>query len=192
MGKLVYNRDDAVKYAEQYAETFNKKYPYYLGFDCTNFISQVIRAGGILPFGNIWSLYSSWFCNTNNHEELTDVAITWRAGRYFRLHWGNENGVGINRAKKYIEVSAKEFVDDFNKYYDMLQIGDVIQYAKGNTINKYPFHMQVIHKKGYNPSVERNDLFMAQHSINIKNSSLYELLCKYSKENIYVYIYIID
>lgn len=188
MGKnAIYNRVAAARYAEKYAETYNKEYPNYLKFDCTNFVSQVLEAGGIPYVGSMWELHTSWFCNTINHEELTKVAISWRAGRYFRRHWGNENGLGNNRSKEYIETTTKEFKMNFEKYFNMLNIGDVIQYGAINN-NGYPFHTQVIHKKRYNRNNSRKDLFMAQHSYNKKNISLYDLLDTFKTAFIYIYI----
>ncbi|OBJ31761.1 amidase domain-containing protein [Mycolicibacter heraklionensis] len=48
------NRQDAVDYAEQWAEGFNPDYESLGGgdLDCTNFVSQVMRAGGFGDVGN--------------------------------------------------------------------------------------------------------------------------------------------
>jgi hypothetical protein len=44
--QMIYNRDAAVRYALQYALNPNPAYIFYRGDDCTNFISQCLRAGG--------------------------------------------------------------------------------------------------------------------------------------------------
>lgn len=149
----------------------------------------MLRAGGIPQMGNRWDLYSSWFCNTNSLV-LNKVSITWRAGRYFRMHWGNEKRIGLNRAQNYMEIPLKEFRDNFDRYYNLLNIGDVIQYGKYNN-NYFPYHTQVIHKKEYNPRISKMDLFIAQHSPNSKNVSLRDYLDKFDKDDILIYIYII-
>lgn len=59
---LKYNVTNALKYAEKYALIPNEKYRNFndSGGDCTNFVSQILHAGGI-PLTNTWKPYSgSW------------------------------------------------------------------------------------------------------------------------------------
>jgi hypothetical protein len=190
--KINYNRAKAKVYAEQFAEKPNiLQYPYYKGNDCTNFVSQVLKAGGIKEVGDMWDSYGSWFCRTidSSNKGLKNVSITWRAARYFRKHWGNDNGIGINRSIIFEEIKVIESLTDFSYIYNRLEVGDVIQYidfSKGN----YPYHSQVIHRKGYNKSIARKDIFIAQHTSNKKNVSLYEYLSKLdNKDKSYICIY---
>lgn len=136
-----------------------------------------------------WDQYNSWFCNTTDPRELTKVAITWRAARYFRRHWGNENGIGRNRASVYKKISASEAISTYEELYNMLEIGDVVQYGDPND-HDHPYHTQIIHDKRYNEAIGRNDLFMAQHTRNVKNVSFYRYLDAFEdKERQPVYIY---
>lgn len=185
-----YNRALAKNYAEKYAENPNTaRYPFFTGADCANFISQVLKEGG-MPFTGIsWESFSSWFCYTANVSELTKISLTWRVARYFRRHWGNENGIGRNRAFSYTEMTVREAIEDFNKLYSYLLEGDVIQYGDPKN-NGLPYHTQVIHNRVFNPDIKRNDLFMAQHTRNRKDVSLYKYLKAFKDpDDRYVYIY---
>src|SRR3712207_4621527 len=127
---------------------------------CANFVSQVLRAGGMPEEGSDWDRVESWFCRTNSTENLSNISITWRAARYFRRYFGNEDGFGENKAAMYIETTAKKVLYNFKEIYAFLDIGDVIQY--GSTYSKIPYHTQVIVDKKFNPVIGRYDLFMAQ------------------------------
>ncbi len=189
-GNKNYNREKAKAYAEKYALSANPLYPFYsLGGDCANFISQVLKAGGLDEIGEKWNDFNAWFCHTSSEKDLKNTAITWRAARYFRRHWGNENGIGRNRAAFYTEMKVIDAIKDFDNLYNMLFIGDIVQY--GDPLqNNYPYHTQVIHEKGFNLLIERNDLFMAQHSKNRKNVSFYKYLTLLDHpDKRYVYIY---
>lgn len=185
----IYNREAAKDYAEMYAESHNNKYPLFKGDDCTNFISQVLAAGGMKQIGQNYDSYQSWFCYTNDAKQLKKISLSWRSARYFRKYWGNENGVGQNASKVFKKMTVSEALKDFNALYEFLEIGDVVQYGDPEN-NNYPYHSQVIHAKEYNVVLGRNDLFMAQHSVNRKNVSLYDylkLLKNKDIRNIYLY-----
>lgn len=188
-----YNRYLALNYIEKYAENPNKsRYPYYEKDDCANFISQILYAGGMTELGNKWDSYSSWFCHTNKEADLKKVSITWRAARYFRKHWGNENGAGLNRAKKFYEMTVSQAMQSYPDLYNLLQTGDVIQYGKPQNQN-LPYHTQVIYKKGYNQALGKNDIFIAQHTKNLIGASLYEYLARQNDKDFKkIYIYIIQ
>lgn len=184
-----YNRNLAKNYAEKYALNPNSQYPYFKDNDCANFVSQVLRAGGIEEVGSRWDDVSSWFCRTNDIKNLTKISITWRAARYFRRYWGNENGLGMNKAAVYTSMTAKQALDSFDMLVSMLDIGDVIQYGNPNN-GGYPYHTQVIHDKGLNIQIGKLDLFLAQHTVNRLYISFYEYLMRFTDKNIRpVYIY---
>lgn len=44
---FAWNKADAVAYAEKYALSPNPAWPYFSGVDCTNFVSQALKYGGI-------------------------------------------------------------------------------------------------------------------------------------------------
>ncbi|WP_017415109.1 amidase domain-containing protein [Clostridium tunisiense] len=186
----VYNRSAAKAYAEAYAESPNiKEYPLFKEDDCTNFISQVLKAGGMIMKGRDYTNFNHWFCYTKDVKNLSKISLTWRSARYFRKYWGNENGVGRNAAREYRELIVLDALTNFQDLYDYLEIGDVIQYGDPKK-NNYPYHSQVIHAKEYNVALNRYDLFIAQHTANRKNVSLYEYLkLLQNKANRYIYIY---
>lgn len=186
----VYNRNAAKAYAETYALSPNtSQYPLFKDDDCANFISQVLRAGGMEMVGNDYTKFENWFCYTTDAKNLKQISLTWRSARYFRRYWGNENGIGRNAAREYREMKLLDVMESFQDLYDYLEIGDVIQYGDPKK-NNLPYHTQVIHAKGYNTVLNINDLFMAQHTANRKNVSLYEyfsLLKDKEKRRIYIY-----
>lgn len=188
-----YDRELAKRYAEKYALSPNiREYPYFERDDCTNFVSQVLKAGGMDEVGANWDRFESWFCNTKNIKDLNNISLTWRAARYFRRHWGNENGLGRNRATVYTSITVKQALGDFDRLFSLLDIGDVIQYGNPNKGN-YPYHSQVIHDKGYNLITKRYDLFLAQHTANRLYVSFYEYLSQFQDKEIRpVYIYRIE
>ncbi|MDV3429585.1 MAG: amidase domain-containing protein [Bacillota bacterium] len=177
---------------EKYTLNPNKAlYPYYEKDDCANFVSQVLHAGGLKELGTKWDSFSSWFCHTNIETDLKKVSITWRAARFFRKHWGNENGAGFNRADKYYEMTISEALQNYSGLFNILNTGDVIQYGKPQNRN-LPYHTQVIYKKSYNQSLGKNDVLIAQHTKNLIGASLYEYLAKQpDKEIKKIYIYIL-
>ncbi|GAA0178142.1 hypothetical protein SH2C18_12450 [Clostridium sediminicola] len=187
---MQYNREKAVRYAIQYAKKPNTiKYPYYKGKDCANFVSQCLYESGINETGDRWDDLESWFCKSNNSKELKRVSLTWRAARYFRRYWGNENGLGNNRAYQYIELMHNEVLENINQIYSWINIGDVIQYGKRK--DEYnPSHTQIVINKKYNRHNNRMDIFMAQHSENRIYISLYDYINQFNdKELRRVYLY---
>ena len=87
----------------------------------------------------------------------------------------------------YKELTVEEAISKYDELYTYLMIGDVIQYADSN---KKIYHSQVVHAKEFNVALNRNDLFMAQHTINRKHVSLYEYLkLLKDKKGRYIYIY---
>lgn len=181
-----YDRQAAAFYAEKYAEFPNlNEYPYYNGDDCTNFVSQALSAGGMYAEKGKWDSYECWFCNTKESRELKKVSITWRAARYFRKYWGSENGSGRKRAYKYGKIPPKDAILNFNELYEILNIGDVVQYSD-QAHNNYPYHTQIICRKA------GSDFLMAQHTANAKNVSLYEYLNMIQDQpESFIHIYII-
>lgn len=68
-----YNRFNAVKYAETWWDGHNKEYPLYAN-DCTNFISQCLRAGGIRMVGMPKPGTGWWYRNHSNSSYSWRVA----------------------------------------------------------------------------------------------------------------------
>ena len=110
-----YNREDAVSYANKYADGRNSKYYDYsnLGGNCANYGSQAIQAGGI-PNDYIgayqWKYYSSAL-NTSNTE--AGRSNSWTSTNYFYDYAKNNTGYGMCA------------VTDINIFY--AEGGDIIQ-----------------------------------------------------------------
>lgn len=68
-----YNRNAAVNYARRWALNPNPRYPYYTqNGDCTNFVSQALRAGGLRDIHHgrrDWAQY--WFFNNKNDLSMS-------------------------------------------------------------------------------------------------------------------------
>jgi hypothetical protein len=122
-----YNRQNAVRYAVQYALTPNPLYRFFAshgegGGDCTNFISQCLRAGGApMAFGTErpW-----WYNKKNTYSNKDDLwSNSWSVAN--SLYWCLKV-----RGKSNIQGLQGIEVEDI----DLLELGDIIQYEnlKGN------------------------------------------------------------
>lgn len=60
-----YNRWKAMQYAEKYALKPNKSYKYWKNADCTNFVSQALRAGS-MPYFKEWKPYTNAWINAGS------------------------------------------------------------------------------------------------------------------------------
>jgi hypothetical protein len=118
-----YNNDKAVKYALTYALAPNPEYRYLKGRDdgggdCTNFISQCLKAGGA-PFA-----YDSspWWYNIRTINPQDDRwSMSWTVAH--SLYWTLKR-----RGKSKLRgLSANEVQE-----IDLLELGDLIQYEDKN------------------------------------------------------------
>lgn len=153
-----YDRYNAYYYANTYWEDPNDPIYYDftdIGGDCTNFASQVIRAGGMgitgYPYpGN----YNSWY-----YYDVNTRSYSWTDAHWFRYYWGNVNNQGNNAAYSYKIFTKTTALNNFNdEFYMPLYQGDVIQYADSNGLTG---HTQII----YNYD-EYGTMYIAQHTAN--------------------------
>ncbi|MGV8979639.1 amidase domain-containing protein [Clostridium sp.] len=123
-----YNRLEAVDYAAKYAVNPNKKYKYFSvinedGGDCTNFVSQCLKAGGA-PMD--YNIIRPWWYDTKQNKG----SVCWTVAH--SLYWYLKVNQRINR-----NVIKGLEVDDIKN----LEIGDLIFYENNhNTI----FHAAII------------------------------------------------
>lgn len=109
-----YDRIGAVSYARQWALSHNPKYANYenYGGDCTNYISQCVKAGGI-PFDNLGeNIMKKWYWYSDDYR-----TPTWTASESFY---------------KYIIYNNREDTYNFGVYarsanYNELELGDIVQ-----------------------------------------------------------------
>lgn len=153
-----YNRELAREYAIKWAISSNKKYYNYIndGGDCTNFVSQVLRAGGMGFIGSRKNATSidSWFYYSS---ELPNRTSTWTSANAFNLHFGKSG----KRVYKYREYSIEEALKNWDEIYSSIYIGDIIQYTRPNNI---AFHSQAI-----TDLLNNKTIYFSQHSNTIEN-----------------------
>lgn len=147
-----YDRDRAEAYAREYAEKRNPQYD-SLGPDCTNFVSQVLIAGGLIDFRDAeaglldrWteSLKPSNWTENLNPSNWTDQ---WRPSNWLRRpvdqldstflvadelpRYLEENGLATLTS---IELgSSKE--DVYSEIREHLKLGDIIGYENNEDPN---------------------------------------------------------
>lgn len=176
-----YNRDKAREYALKWATSSNKEYYNFIndGGDCTNFVSQVLRAGGLEFIGSKTNATSikSWFYYSSN---LPNRSSTWTAANPFNLHFGKE----YKRAYEYREYKIEEALRNWDDIYLSIYMGDIVQYSRPNNI---AFHSQAI-----TDVLDKRTIYFSQHSNSIenfyKNGNLqYYLLGKPDDYNFLIY-----
>ena len=176
-----YNRELGREYALKWATSSNKEYYNYIndGGDCTSFVSQVLRAGGMEFIGSRKSATSidSWFYYS---ADLPNRTSTWTSANAFNLHFGKKR----ERVYKYREYKIEEALKDWSEIYQSIYIGDIVQYSRPNNI---AFHSQAI-----TDVIDDETIYFSQHSNTIenfyKNGNLkYYLLGKPNDYNFLIY-----
>lgn len=159
-----YNRIGAVNYAIKYALHPNKEYKYFQsinenGGDCTNFVSQCLKAGGA-PMD--YNEHRPWWYNIKKGKASTCWAVA------HSLYWYLRTNQSMNRAA----IKGME-VEEISE----LEIGDVVFYENyQNTI----FHAAII-----TSFINTNGNIVpliSQHSYNQLNES-YIKKYEYKKEH---------
>lgn len=157
-----YNRVSAVNYAIKYAVNPNKNYKYFElvngnGGDCTNFVSQCLKAGGATMDNN--NIRPWWYMSGK-------ASICW--GVAHSLYWYLKMNQSTNRnIIKGIEVNDVE----------ELEIGDLIFYENyKNTIFHAAIITSIIDVSG------KKEPRISQHSYNQLNET-YKKNYDYKKEH---------
>lgn len=113
-----YDNGSAVAYALKYALSPNPDYVYYQGNDCTNFVSQCLRAGGCK---NDYNNARPWWYNSGKSSICWAVAHS--------LYWY----IRTNSAERRFGIKADTYIlTDMNNYAQQIEgkivLGDIIQY----------------------------------------------------------------
>ncbi|SKA83924.1 Putative amidase domain-containing protein [Clostridium sp. USBA 49] len=152
-----YNAKEAVRYALTYALTPNNNYRFFASYgdgggNCTNFISQCLKAGGA-PFA--YDIYPWWYKKDPNNSMNDKWSLSWAVAHslYWTLKSRNERKLKGLRA---IEVPSIE----------MLKIGDVIQYEN---FKKVIYHSAIITAMTINKGVKIP--LISQNTYNARNIS---------------------
>ncbi|WP_176545040.1 amidase domain-containing protein [Bacillus sp. AFS041924] len=100
----LYNRFNAVKYAETWWDGHNKEYPLYAN-DCTNFISQCLRAGGLKMIGMPKPGVGWWYKNHSNSSYSWRVAHALR--RFLPMP---KNGIKAEEVPSQMHLSLGDII----------------------------------------------------------------------------------
>lgn len=125
-----YNRTAARNYLNSYTTTPNSAYFDYTSYggDCTNFVSQMLRAGGMpMTAQKSNPTTSDWYYYGSNIPART---ATWTGAHYFRQYWGVVNGSGKKEAYAMYKYSGSELQGESAAYRNLVsrcELGDVIQ-----------------------------------------------------------------
>lgn len=125
----MYNREAAVQYAEMWWDSYNPAYPKF-DDDCTNFVSQCLRAGGA-PFWGSPDRERGW----------------WISGGTWSFSWSTAHSL-----RWYLAGSQKGMTAIQVDSADQLEIGDVILYDFQND-GRYDHSTIVTAKDGTVPLV---------------------------------------
>lgn len=87
--RIVYDRREAVRYAEQWWNSYNPAYEKF-NDDCTNFISQCLHAGGI-PMTGYPNRTKGWWMRNNLWS------YSWSVANAFRLYLQNNKSRFVER-----------------------------------------------------------------------------------------------
>ncbi|WP_207670930.1 amidase domain-containing protein [Caloramator sp. E03] len=155
----LYSRFDAVRYAYTYGITPNPKYRYFQGHadgggDCTNFISQCLKAGGApMDYSGTWA----WWYNNKSTDNLYDDSwsVTWSVAN--SLYWCLKSRYQL----KLPGLKALEVQD-----LDLLELGDIIQYEN---FRGFIYHSAIITAFTYNGGIRIP--LITQHTFDAINTS---------------------
>lgn len=86
---LCWSKYNAVTYAENYALTHNSSWPYFSGANCTNYVSQCLKAGGIAMDTNHTDR-SNWYM-VRNINNAWIWGYPWTVAQDFYTYFGTDS-----------------------------------------------------------------------------------------------------
>jgi len=154
--------EKATYYASVYYNSPNPAYPYYVGADCANFVSQCLHyadkpmAGSAVSGGP--NGINSWYCYTNSNTDYTNTSESWRAANGFCNYW-------------YTHALSKGFYSpssaaNYGAAYQAAKIGDAISLCYGSSGNVWAHHTMIVVGK------LNGQLLLAAHTNPTINSTL--------------------
>lgn len=155
-----YNNDRAVRYALTYALKPNPEFSFFPGRDdgggdCTNFMSQCLKAGGA-PFAFDSSPW--WYSRKSINPKNDKWSVSWAVAH--SLYWT----LKVRNQSKLAGLKAREVKD-----MQQLELGDIIQYEDKNGVI---YHSAMVtafaNEKGAKVPL------ITQHSINGVNITCYK------------------
>ena len=107
-----YSRNAALKYAVDYLYSTNPPSPYvYYDSDCTNYVSQILKAGGMSMTSAVASpSQASWYFYYDTVGLGRSPGFT--GLHEFRYHWADVNNVGNKRAYSFVKYNARDIASN--------------------------------------------------------------------------------
>ena len=150
---MTYDRNAAVQYALAWAQRPNPAYVYFAENDCSNFISQCLRAGGARDDYN--PTHPWWY-----RAGQTSICWSSAGSLYWYIRTRSEGNLFGVKAQTFV-------VNDYNAYASQIagrvELGDLIQYRNASGAIK---HSTII--TGFDAN---NEPMVCQHTVNAQNIS---------------------
>ncbi len=152
-----YNQTDAAAYALTYAKNPNTtKYKYYPDSDCTNFVSQAMKAGGIKYDYNGNKEYKKWYKYSESWQ--------WASTSRLRAYYG---GYGAKKIRR-----------------DQLEVGDIIFFIWKHGPNRFS-HAAMVTNVEVSYLWGTKYYYVSYHSRNRKNKPLEDVESEAKKVEYY-------
>ncbi len=148
-----YNNTKAINYAYKWTDNYKKlrntnQYGYYSvnANDCTNFVSQCLKEGGMKHRSGVYTSTSAWFYNN------TKPSHTWGGANNFYKHWKTRSGIATSSANLSTgDVVSADFSDDGDIDHAAIITKDNATSSSNSSKNKY-LTQHTTDRKEYNVS----------------------------------------
>ena len=175
-----YDRLKAKAYIDAYWKNYNPAYPSFHsgGGDCTNFISQVLYAGG-MPWADDKNPANhkksvNWYCKPGATSKDSEKRITfsWKIAAVFKAYW-------IKRAEAHRMYSYTEATQNINEISKEVFPGDVVQFCYSSGV---PYHTLAVTGFNRDPEYHIKDTVLASHDVDSNTRSLYRTMLQYPSD----------
>ena len=178
-----YSGKNAANYAKTFAKNYSTVYPKFSS-DCTNFVSQCVRAGGLplqwadsdsINYGSLGKVYNTkdkWFCAKYTRElKVLGIVVDKKEDFVWSSTWSlvsenEDNKYGFYQYMKNRGASVREYsvstVKELNTFISNCEVGDVLQKRKDKHHNKS--HSVIVTDKSYDKKNKRYDMKIAYHT----------------------------
>lgn len=176
----LYDRQKAKTYIDSYWKSYNPSYPSFKsgGGDCTNFVSQVLYAGG-MPWADDGNpanhrKVTNWYCKpgATSKDSERRISFSWKLAALFKAHW-------IKRAEAHRLLSYSGALLNMNYLSKEVYIGDVVQFCYASGV---PYHTLAVTGFNRDPQYNVNDIVLASHDVDSNTRSLYRTMLKYPSD----------
>lgn len=128
-----YGRTAPVVYANRWANSYNPDY-LQCGSDCTNFVSQCVKCGGIPMYGSYMSgepaVYRNWYMENTVDEWYMSSKIHRTVGYDYWKY--SSSWTQVSHFRTYMKNAGKASVNGYSvngstAWFNTVQMGDVVQ-----------------------------------------------------------------